>query len=76
MQNGMNVYPNPNNGEFVIGIQSPGRLIITNVIGAIVLDKKIETGINSIDLRDFDNGVYFVHLASRSYNGTVRVIKN
>lgn len=54
------VYPNPNNGEFTIDLKEEAEVVITNMLGQTILQKKLSLGDNSINLQDKANGIYFV----------------
>jgi uncharacterized repeat protein (TIGR03803 family) len=54
------VYPNPNNGNFVLELKSAGRMQIFNALGEMVMDKKIQEGVNSMTMPEVNSGVYFL----------------
>jgi len=62
-QNGLKIYPNPNNGEFTIELTSINNtyLTITNVLGQIIKTQKAEL-MNQINLNLFDKGIYFINV--------------
>lgn len=70
---GLKVYPNPVYEILIIesNIQN-FELKILNVLGEIVLDQKINSTNTVIDVRNFENGVYFV----KAGNGLQKFIKN
>ena len=57
----INLFPNPNNGQFTINIsdEENTQINITNVLGQIILSQKGES-ITKIDLSKFENGMYFI----------------
>lgn len=68
-----NIYPNPNNGNFTLGINAKTanncELNITNVMGSVVytkIDLKLSEGINKINVAtsNLQSGIYFVTLKS------------
>ena len=64
------VYPNPNNGQFLIEVSSDvvrrAKLSIKDVLGKTVQSESINvvnTFSKNIDLRHLNKGVYFIHLS-------------
>jgi hypothetical protein len=72
----LNIYPNPNTGEFMIEVQSAARMIITDMMGKIVVEGSLEAGENLINLKAYNNGVYIVQLTGSSFNSTMRIVKD
>ncbi|MDQ3191067.1 MAG: T9SS type A sorting domain-containing protein [Bacteroidota bacterium] len=60
--NQLNIYPNPNNGKFVIETNANTQIQIFNPIGQIILNKILINGINQIELENAENGLYFISL--------------
>ena len=61
--NTLKIYPNPNNGEFIIKSDKiiKGKIEISNYLGQIVEDIKINNNISKINLSNkIEEGVYFV----------------
>ena len=71
-----NVYPNPSNGEFVIALDATAKydVIVTNVLGQIVYATSTNTMETTIDLSNFDKGVYTVELKNNDAILTEKVI--
>lgn len=71
-QNSISLFPNPNHGEFTVGIQPKGFkdaiLSVLNVMGEKVFEKKISSSENlyseNLDLRGLPKGIYIVHIRS------------
>jgi hypothetical protein len=59
--NGLNVYPNPNNGEFEVNASKEMSLLITNELGQLInrvtLNKENDF---SVKLEGLANGIYFI----------------
>ena len=57
----LSVYPNPNQGQFVIESQWPGEFELLNAVGQVVNRFTLaeELGL-SYEVRDLSAGVYFV----------------
>lgn len=60
------LYPNPNNGKFVIVGAQNAEFVIVNTFGAEILDQKISAGIAEIDISNFPKGIYFVWINSKN----------
>ena len=71
-----NVYPNPTNGEFVIALDATAKYDITiiNVLGQTVYATSTNTMETTIDLSNFDKGVYNVELKNNDATFTEKVI--
>ena len=72
------LYPNPSNGLYIIkNNSSSGYYSIYNLMGQIVKNGIIYNGENLIDIRNTDDGVYFISIRSTFGNGIkFRLIKN
>jgi hypothetical protein len=76
------VYPNPTNGNFMVGFADPGekgtfRMEIFRMQGEKLIAKEMTgKGFQEIDLTDRSTGVYFVRLISGNNTETVKLIKN
>jgi hypothetical protein len=57
------VYPSPNNGVFTIEVpEADGfEIVVTNTLGQKMVATKAKS-VNTIDLMNFDNGIYFIHV--------------
>lgn len=57
----LKIYPNPNNGRFVIESEEKAELRIITTNGQLIKQLNIQSGLNSIhDLPELSNGIYFV----------------
>lgn len=75
------IYPNPNNGEFEMSINSKETtnfdVSVTNVLGQVVLEeelKNVNTINKSINLRDMKAGVYFITLSNKLTSSTKQIV--
>jgi PKD repeat protein len=66
---GIEIYPNPNNGQFTLSLSSPGtstfEVKLANAIGMIIFDKKVVVnGVynENVNIADMAEGVYFLSL--------------
>ena len=70
-KNDFNLYPNPNNGQFVIEIDNlDGNTAVTiaNTAGQIVYKGQLNQLTNSIQLPNIESGIYIVHLINQEIN--------
>jgi hypothetical protein len=70
------IYPNPSNGVFIVEqpFPQPGDLVVYDLIGNKIFEKKIESGNEKIDLSSFDSGVYTVIMKQEAGTCTKRII--
>jgi hypothetical protein len=61
------IFPNPSSDIFYIeGLEIGKRLEIRNELGQLVHVFESQGELNSIDVRSFTNGLYFVHFSESS----------
>ena len=75
------VYPNPNNGQFTVALQTTSAstiIDIRDISGRIVsstpINKLSEGSMVNFDLSAFGNGVYFIQIVENNTTRTARVI--
>jgi hypothetical protein len=72
------VFPNPSDGIFTIRIDHPillnGTLSVTNVHGQLLYTSKLDNLLQTIDLSQFRNGVYFIRAAKDGIAKTTKII--
>lgn len=77
LQNSINVFPNPNNGLFTVTTNKTADLItITDLLGKTIYQIKPENNAAIIDLKSFNQGVYFVIVKEGHNSATIKIIKN
>ena len=75
----ISIYPNPSKGVFNINIPNSREnkeinLKIFSSYGTILLDKTISSNKNTVDIRNYDSGIYFAQLHCGSFIHSVRLI--
>lgn len=77
------VYPNPNNGRFIVKIdliEKPDISIsIHNILGSTIFKKKVVKESNlqyEFDISDYNKGIYFLKIESQDKQAVIRIIKN
>jgi hypothetical protein len=72
----MQLYPNPNTGEFTIENSAEIHLKVINTLGQVVLEKDLDSGKNTIWLYEQPKGIYFVELKRAGAIKLIKIIKN
>lgn len=81
-RNNIKVSPNPSNGVFNLDLSQINSeyvdLILIDNLGRTIENKtKVSTkSINSLDLSNYDNGVYFLFVRNEETNVSIKLIKN
>lgn len=77
--NEIQIFPNPNNGQFSITIddfKGYGKIEIYNSMGKIIVSKEITIENQVIDLKKENNGIYLVKITNGTKKNIKRIIKN
>ena len=76
---GITLYPNPNNGQFVIELSAepaiPLKVTIMNELGQLVKNCSLATSTQQVDLSAYEDGVYLVRATVNGQTHTWRVVK-
>ncbi len=72
---GLNLYPNPSNGSFIIDLPVVADLVIVNNIGQVVYSEKLNAGKASINIQNLVNGIYFVKISNADSKVNYKVVK-
>jgi len=62
---GFQLYPNPNNGEFILRLENEtinSELIIENALGQIVFNQSVLKGENAVVLKEIARGIYYFRI--------------
>jgi hypothetical protein len=80
LENGVNIYPNPNNGEFTIAIDANVgdlKIEILDMQGRVIYlsqENNVQAGFTSrVSLNEMANGIYMVRLTSASAQRMIKV---
>lgn len=68
------IYPNPNNGSFLINLNQESKIFITDALGKIIYKNNHSSGFNIIELLYVSNGVYFVSIESNKRIKTYKLV--
>lgn len=69
------IYPNPNNGLFVIELTSASNVTVMNALGQVVISETFEAGKHNLDIHNEATGVYFVKVMTNNKQQIIKVIK-
>jgi hypothetical protein len=68
------IIPNPNNGYFVVELNSFSEIKVTDVLGRLVYSKFSNHEKNNLDLTNQANGIYFLEVSSSGFKNTSKII--
>jgi hypothetical protein len=71
----INVYPNPNNGLFILELTTVAKVTVTNALGQVVIAETFEVGKHSLDIHNEATGVYFVKVIENNKQQIIKVVK-
>ncbi len=69
------LFPNPNNGSFIIDMPVKANIIIRDILGKIILEDNVEQGRSPILIENVSPGVYFLNIEGSGNSKTVKFIK-
>jgi hypothetical protein len=72
----VSVYPNPTTGLVTLELNATTQITITNALGQVVYTETVSAGKQTINLKNQNNGLYFMNLNQNGKQQTIKVIKN
>jgi len=69
------IYPNPNNGTFVMELPLEVRVEIVNALGQTISTENKLPGTHSIDISKYNNGIYLIRLSGQQKTAVYRIVK-
>lgn len=72
----VNVYPNPNSGEFSIELSENAKVEITDVLGRIVYSSDFIIGTQNIVIPENEKGLYYVKISSENKQTVKKMMIN
>ncbi|HRD39000.1 MAG TPA: T9SS type A sorting domain-containing protein, partial [Bacteroidia bacterium] len=72
--NSFNVFPNPNNGKFMIELPADAQVEITNTLGEVVFSQLMKKGNQNINLASSSKGIYFIKVGINGKSTTNKII--
>ena len=73
----IDIYPNPNNGEFVVKttpFTGETLIEISDINGKIIFNELVKDELKPIQLTNVDDGIYFITLTNRDIKFVKRFI--
>jgi uncharacterized delta-60 repeat protein len=70
------VYPNPSTGIYTIKTDEAMSIVVTNILGETLLKTNLEVGINTLNLSEQANGIYFVNATISGSSKVFKLVKN
>lgn len=71
----LKVFPNPNNGEFTVSLNTPAEIRVLNALGQLVKTQKLSSGQNAIDMNGEPSGLYILNVSLNGKSASLRVVK-
>jgi hypothetical protein len=76
VMNSLNIYPNPNKGQFTINLpEEDCDIVVFNSLGQQVYQLSNAYGLTTLNLEGLDSGMYFVTVKSDSDVSTLKFVK-
>ena len=75
IKSGITIYPNPGNGIFSVELPTVSNVTIVDVLGKVVYTQTLEEGKHTIDLTNFNTGVYVLKAEKNGEVKTLRLVK-
>jgi hypothetical protein len=73
--NKLQIYPNPSNGTFIVsGYSRNAHLVVFNDLGQHILTKETTEYSSQLDLSNYSDGIYFLHILSVDESKTIKLI--
>ncbi len=69
------VFPNPNNGQFIIETYEPLEISLYNSLGQEVLSSLLNEGINTLDFSQNSQGLYFFIWIGKKDKGVIKIVR-
>jgi hypothetical protein len=74
----VSLYPNPTNGEFTVQLNgsTTATVEIMNELGQVVTSFNMTSSVRTVDMKNFESGVYFIRVMEGNATTTHRLIKH
>tara|TARA_R110002049_G_scaffold65035_1_gene170979 strand:+ start:117987 stop:120212 length:2226 start_codon:yes stop_codon:yes gene_type:complete len=72
----LSLYPNPTKDNIHLNTTQESLFVLTNINGQVLINGTLDKGENTINLAEFQNGLYFLNIKSNLGTITKKIIKN
>ncbi|MES2761061.1 MAG: LamG-like jellyroll fold domain-containing protein [Bacteroidota bacterium] len=69
------VYPNPNNGLFIVDLTTLSQVTVTNALGQAIISETMEAGKHNLTIQGQSTGIYFVKITQNNKQQVIKIIK-
>ncbi len=73
--NNVNVYPNPSTGIFNISIQEDANITVNDILGKVIYSNIVKAGNNTIDISNYQSGIYLLNISNENGSVNKKLIK-
>jgi alpha-tubulin suppressor-like RCC1 family protein len=73
--NNVKIYPNPSTGIFTISLEEEANVSVHDMLGKVIYTNKVKAGNNSIDISNYQSGVYLLNVKTENGSLTKKIIK-
>jgi hypothetical protein len=71
----MKVYPNPGSGFATMELYADSKVIVVNVLGAVISNETHTAGTHNLNISQCANGIYFVQVIHNGQSQIIKLIK-
>lgn len=75
MASNIKVYPNPSKGNFTISLEENATITVNDMLGKIIYSAKVKSGNNTIDISNYQSGIYLLNVKNETGSVTKKIIK-
>jgi hypothetical protein len=69
------IYPNPSTGIFNISLQEDATVEVHDMLGKVIYANKVKAGNNTIDISNYQSGLYILKLTTENGSAIKKIIK-
>jgi hypothetical protein len=75
INSGLSIYPNPSKGIFNISIQEDANVTVNDILGKVIYTNKVKAGNNTIDISNYQSGMYLLNITNENGSATKKLMK-